>query len=89
MMELGEVDFIWVMFDCLLLVFFKFKDQNLCVIVQVSWLNGVDVIIICNGIKSLVELKGKKVIYFYDFLVFIFLKYVFKEVGMDIFDIVY
>ena len=89
MMESGEADLIWATLDRLPSVLFKLKDQNPRVIAQVSWSNGADAIITRNGIKSLAELKGKKVIYPYDSPAFTFLKYVLKEAGMDTFDIVH
>lgn len=89
MMESGEADLIWATLDRLPSVLFKLKEQNPRVIAQVSWSNGADAIIARNGIKSLEELKGKKVIYPYDSPAFTFLKYVLKEVGMDTFDIVH
>ena len=89
MMESGEADLIWATLDRLPSVLFKLKDHNPKVIAQVSWSNGADAIIARNGIKTLEELKGKKVIYPYDSPAFTFLKYVLKETGMDTFDIVH
>lgn len=89
LMESGEADLIWATLDRLPSVLFKLKDHNPRVIAQVSWSNGADAVIARHGIKSLAELKGKKVIYPYDSPAFTFLKYVLKEAGMDTFDIVH
>ncbi len=89
LMEAGEADLIWATLDRLPSVLFKLKDKNPKVIAQVSWSNGADAIIARNGITSLAELKGKKVIYPYDSPAFTFLKYVLHEAGMDTFDVIH
>lgn len=89
LMESDEADMIWATLDRLPSVLYKLKGRNPRVIAQVSWSNGADAIIARNGIKTLADLKGKKVIYPYDSPAFTFLKYVLKEAGMDTFDIVH
>ncbi|MGH1433980.1 MAG: TIR domain-containing protein [Lewinella sp.] len=89
LMKAGEADLIWATLDRLPSVLFKLKEKNPRVIAQVSWSNGADAIIARNGIKTLEDLKGKKVIYPYDSPAFTFLKYVLQEAGMDTFDIIH
>lgn len=88
-MESGEADLIWATLDRLPSVLHKLKGKNPKVIAQVSWSNGADAIVARNGIKSLQDLKGKKVIYPYDSPAFTFLKYAIKKEGMDTMDIVH
>ena len=88
-MESDEADLIWATLDRLPSVLHKLKGKNPRVIAQVSWSNGADAIVARNGIKSLKDLKGKKVIYPYDSPAFTFLKYAMKSEGMDTFDIIH
>ncbi|MEL6832608.1 MAG: ABC transporter substrate-binding protein [Bacteroidota bacterium] len=89
LMASGEADLIWATLDRLPSVLYKLKDQKPKVIAQVSWSNGADAVIARNGIQTLEDLKGKKVIYPYDSPAFTFLKYVMNGAGMDTFDIVH
>lgn len=89
LMESDEADLIWATLDRLPSVLYKLKDKNPRVIAQVSWSDGADAIIARNGIKTLADLKGKKVIYPYDSPSFTFLKYALREAGIDTFDIVH
>lgn len=86
-MQAGEADLIWATMDRLPSVLHKLRDKKPKVIAQVSWSNGADAVIARNGIKSIQDLKGKKVIYPYDSPAFTFLKYVLREEGLDTFDI--
>jgi len=86
-LQAGEADVIWATLDRLPSVLHKLRNQRPRVIAQVSWSNGADAIIARNGIKSVKELKGKKIIYPYDSPAFTFLKYVLREEGLDTFEL--
>ncbi|MCB0643215.1 MAG: ABC transporter substrate-binding protein [Phaeodactylibacter sp.] len=85
----GEADLIWSTIDRLPQVLNQMKELRPKVIFQASWSNGADAVIARNGICSLEELRGKKVIYPYETPAHTFLKYVMKEAGLDTFDIVH
>jgi hypothetical protein len=86
-LQAGEANLIWATMDRLPSVLHKLRDRQPRVIAQVSWSNGADAIIARNGIKSVAELKGKKIIYPYDSPAFTLLKYILREAGMDTFDV--
>lgn len=85
----GEADLIWATLDRLPSVLHRLRDHHPKVIFQASWSNGADVIIARNHIKSVEDLKGKKVIYPHDSPAFTFLLYVLKQHGMQPSDLVH
>ncbi|MEM1217178.1 MAG: TIR domain-containing protein [Bacteroidota bacterium] len=86
-MESGEADLIWATLDRLPSVLHKLKDKEPRVIAQVSWSDGADAIVARNGIQTVADLKGKKVMYPYDSPALTFLKYALRDGGLDTFDV--
>ena len=85
----GEADLVWSTIDRLPHILHQMKDLRPRVIFQASWSDGADAIIARNGITSIEELKGKKVIYPYETPAHTFLKFVMNEAGLSTFDIIH
>ncbi len=79
----GDANLIWSTIDRLPYVVDKVRKWHPRVIYQASWSNGADAIIARKDIKSIAELKGKRVHFPLDSPSQTFLHYVLKEHGIS------
>lgn len=80
----GEADMVWATMDRLPSVLYKLKDRDPRVVFLASWSMGADAIVARNGIETVADLKGKKIVYPFDSPAFTFLKFILMEHGLDV-----
>jgi len=79
----GQIDMMWCTIDRLPFVADRLMNIGPRVFYQASWSNGADAILTRKHIKSVAELRGKRVLYPKDSPSQTFLNYVLKEHGVD------
>lgn len=83
----GDANLIWSTVDRLPYVVDKVRNWNPKVIYQASWSNGADAILARKHIKSVEDLRGKKVHFPLDSPSQTFLHYVLRENGLSLKDV--
>lgn len=83
----GEADIVGVTMDTLPYVLEHYSELEPQIIFQASWSSGADAIIVREGIKTIEELKGKRIVCSKNTPSHYFLQQVMKKAGLSKYDV--